>query len=161
MSAHASASAPTARGQLTLDFAVGISLFVLVVVSVFAFVPGMFGSFDGSAGAPAADRFATTLTADLLGEPSTAGALNETCTAAFFAQLGGGPDVHDGCRFGPETTLSAQLATDRRVNATIETRTGAVVYTAGDAPSDRASIVSATRAVLLGGETHRVVVRVW
>jgi hypothetical protein len=76
------------RGQTTIDFAVGVGLFLLVVAFVVAFVPTMLEPFRGGAGAEtvAADRVATDLSEGLLGSPDRPSVLDVDRTVAFFGQ---------------------------------------------------------------------------
>jgi hypothetical protein len=78
-----------ARGQLTYDFAIGISIFLLSLAFVFVFVPGMLEPFDAGtqADTPAVNRVADDLTQRRLGNASRPYVLNGTCTREFF-QLG-------------------------------------------------------------------------
>ncbi|WP_235728471.1 DUF7287 family protein [Halosimplex carlsbadense] len=74
------------RGQTTLDFAIGMSLFLLTLTVVFLFVPGMIDPFTGGAQGetPAADRIADDLVESRLGDPSEPYALDSECTRRFF-----------------------------------------------------------------------------
>lgn len=60
------------RAQTTLDFAIGISVFLLAVVFVLAFAPGMLDPFTGSAGEKrvASNRIADALSQGMLGDPA-------------------------------------------------------------------------------------------
>lgn len=148
------------RGQTTLDFTTGASLFLITVAFVFAFVPGMFQPFDGGQdGVLVADRVADTLASDLLARPDGAYVLNATCTDEFFDADGERGD----CRYAADASdLRAALGLDttRRVNVTLA-RGGVVRYSAGGDPSDAENVVDSRRLVSLGGETHRLRVRVW
>ena len=74
------------RGQTTLDFAVGMSTFLLVFAFVLTFIPGMIQPFSASdqEATVVADRVADQLSQGLLGDPGTPYVLNGTCTADFF-----------------------------------------------------------------------------
>lgn len=76
------------RGQTTLDFAVGVSIFLIVVAFVVAFVPTMLEPFDGSAQeeTAVADRLADDLATDLLvADVQEPHLLDRGCVVAFFA----------------------------------------------------------------------------
>ncbi|RYJ13407.1 hypothetical protein ELS19_05130 [Halogeometricum borinquense] len=164
------------RAQTTMDFTVGISIFLLVVVFVVAFVPGIFEPFEGADQTQTADRLGTSLASDALGEPGTPAALNATCTWSFFRQMQTGTDTTADCGFDATTdTVAATLGvTDVAVNVTVfddgsvaeldspdgiagtkrELRAGPPV------PTSR-GVATARRAVLLDDRTRQLVVRVW
>jgi hypothetical protein len=77
----------TDRGQTNLDFALGVSVFLLTVVFVFSFVPGMLDPFTASTQqeTAASDRIADQLAQEMLvsapGEPYR---LDRECTVIFF-----------------------------------------------------------------------------
>jgi hypothetical protein len=115
------------RAQTTLDFAIGISVFLLAVVFVLGFVPGMVQPFtdSGQEAMASSDRLADRLATDALAgaDPHV---LDARCTTTFFEQ-GVAPTGSDDCRFdgsGPEEALAVD---DRlSVNVTLtETRNGA------------------------------------
>lgn len=87
------------RGQTTLDFAIAASVFLLVVASTLAFVPGMFEPFNEAQEGKtvAADRIATSLSEGLLADPSNPYKLEKGCVIAFFAleNSDGDPDDDD------------------------------------------------------------------
>jgi hypothetical protein len=158
------------RAQTTIDFAIGIGLFLVVVAFVVAFVPTIFTPFQGADGPQTADRIATSLATDRLGDPAEPHVLNATCTAAFFDQLDDGPDAPVSCAFDTtaDTTRSMfALGGTRGVNVSIRTLDGAVVesgdvsHTAGPPVPETRSVTAARRVVSLDGETRRLLVRVW
>ena len=75
-----------ARGQTTLDFAVGVSVLLLTLATVFLFVPGALGVFTegGQENIGSANRIASSLSEGLLGDPTRPHLLNRTCTVEFF-----------------------------------------------------------------------------
>lgn len=76
------------RGQTTLDFAIGVSIFVVVVAFVLAFVPGMLQPFEASTQqeTAAADRLAERLAGGMLVEdPRTPYVFDRGCLIGFFA----------------------------------------------------------------------------
>ncbi|NLV10434.1 hypothetical protein GOC74_10890 [Halomicrobium mukohataei] len=109
------------RGQTTLDFAFGMSLFLAVVLFVFLFVPGVVEPFTAGAQEEtvAVDRVADDLSRAMLGSAERPKVLNATCTAAFFDNRS-----ESGCHFAGETT-NERLGLDgrQRVNVTV-TRNG-------------------------------------
>ncbi len=137
------------RGQTTLDFFVGVSVFLVTVGLVLTFVPGMLDPFAGGreVNALAADRAATELTTDVLGNPRDPYALNETRVSAFF---------------DPSTDVNGLLglADPVAVNATLTT--DANRWTVGPTPPDGSgSVIAAWRVVEVGGEQGDLRVRVW
>jgi hypothetical protein len=83
------------RGQTTLDFAVGVSVFLIVVAFVLAFVPTMLQPFDGSSQEETAlaDRLAEQLSTGLLVEDVTRPyQLDRECTVIFFESRQDGDD---------------------------------------------------------------------
>ncbi|WP_246022953.1 DUF7287 family protein [Halosimplex halophilum] len=105
------------RGQTTLDFAIGTSLFLLTLVFVVAFVPGMLEPFAGGAQSetPAVNRVADGLTQGTLGNASAPYVLDETCTVELFTA-----GVPAQCRYDG-ATLSDRVGVLQRtpVNVTI------------------------------------------
>lgn len=93
----------TTRGQTTLDFAIGVSIFLLVVTFVLAFLPGMVDPFvDGGSEKPVvANRIADGAAKGMLGDPTKPSVLNSACTLAFFEEGDGDVDhdVSGECRF--------------------------------------------------------------
>ncbi|WP_256546385.1 DUF7287 family protein [Halobellus inordinatus] len=159
------------RAQTTIDFAIGVSLFLLVVAVVVAFVPTIFAPFQGVDGSQTADRLSTSLSTDRLGQPSEPYVLNATCTNAFFEQVSTGTDAPTSCRFNTtaDTARTAfALPESRSVNVSIRTLDGAVAtgadgdpLTAGPSVPQTTSVTSARRAVSFEGDTHRLLVRTW
>ncbi|WP_232342982.1 DUF7287 family protein [Halosimplex litoreum] len=105
------------RGQTTLDFALGMSIFLLSLVFVVAFVPGMLEPFSGGAQSetPAVNRVADDLTQGTLGNASAPYVLDETCTVELFTAGVPGECRYDG------TELSDRVGVLERspVNVTI------------------------------------------
>ena len=157
------------RAQTTIDFAIGISLFLVVTAFVIAFVPTIFAPFQSTEGPGTADRIATSLSTDRLGDPSEPYVLNGTCTDGFFDQLNGG-SAPSTCRFNTSAgTTRGTFALDdtRDVNVTIRRPDGAIAdrpggkLAAGPTPPGTTSVSAATRVVSLSGTTRRLVVRTW
>lgn len=86
--------APESRGQTTLDFAIGMSVFLIAVAFVISFVPGLLDPFSGGGteDTVTANRVATALSEDVLVEDTAEPyVLDRTCTILFFA-----PEHSDG-----------------------------------------------------------------
>jgi hypothetical protein len=167
------------RGQTTLDFAVGVSVFLGVVAFAFAFAPTMFAPFDSDTGSNSvvADRSADRLAADVLAaSPDDPSVLDGRCTQGFFNGT-----VPSDCRYNT-TDLDDALGVGAttRVNVTIRNesssrndsairRLGGTRLAAGDPPTTTADVVVARRVVLLPGsddaafpqERNHLLVRVW
>jgi len=145
------------RAQTTMDFAAGISIFLVTVAFAFAFLPGIITPFtDVGVGDPvSANRAADTLAADRLATPDTPYVLSTAQTAAFFDDDG---DVTD------RLTIQSY----KSVNVTIEDATGSpvavnesVTATAGPSVPASADTTVAWRTVTLDGDRVELVVRVW
>ena len=155
------------RAQTSIDFLVGMSVFLLTVAFVVAFLPSVFEPFTAAdeGDTLAADRTAALLAEHLLADPATPSVLDGTCTAEFFDADG---TVGD-CRFtqdagGLEEALGVGPAT--AVNVTVEEdgtayAVGGVDLRAGPTPPSSGSVVTARRVVLLDGEERDLFVRVW
>lgn len=75
------------RGQTTLDFAIGISIFLTVLLFILLFLPGILSPFTESAQEETitSNRVADKLTSGLLASPAEPNVLNAHCTVGFFA----------------------------------------------------------------------------
>ncbi|WP_435063959.1 DUF7287 family protein [Halobaculum sp. EA56] len=164
------------RAQTTIDYAVGVSVFLLVVAFVFSFAPSLTTPFTGDAtdAVVVADRGADRVAADLLvDDPARPAVLNATCTAAFFDTAG--PDLSGDCRYDTDASdLKGSLGVvspARTANVTVVGDAGIaelpdgggndVTLAAGPDPPRGAEVSVARRAVLLDGADATVVVRVW
>jgi len=106
------------RGQTTLDFAIGVSIFLAVVLFTFGFIPTVLDPFDVVAEEnPAlADRTADNLAYGQLGSPEQPHVLDRHCTVEFFtAETPPGECNYEG------ETLEERLNLDigQNVNITI------------------------------------------
>jgi len=103
------------RGQTTLDFAVGMSLFLVSLTFIMLFVPGMLGPFVGGAQdeIPAANRVADDLATRLLGNASEPYALDADCTRQFFESA-----PPSGCEFDG-TTIEERVGVKERTNVNV------------------------------------------
>jgi len=74
------------RGQTTLDFAIGISVFLAVLIFIFLFIPGLLSPFTEGAQEETviSNRVADNVTKSMLGSPDRPYALDRFCTVEFF-----------------------------------------------------------------------------
>ncbi|WP_418282984.1 DUF7287 family protein [Halorubrum sp. DTA98] len=164
----------TDRGQTVLDFAIGMSVFLLAVGFTFAFVPSLLEPFSAGEGARmiVAERGAAHLTETSLSAGSAPGVLSAACTAGFFE--GTDPaDIDEDCGWTTDAAaLNDELgvADYRGVNVTIAQGGEVASITvdgedtrlaAGDAPPSTASVSTGSRIVDVDGETYRLTLRVW
>lgn len=111
------------RGQTTIDFTVGVTLFLLALTSVFLFIPGTIQPFTegGQEEIITANRVADSLSEGLLGDPGQPHVLNGTCTRDFFNDLNS-----DYCRFEGSTLTERIGIKDRqRVNISMKSNVSA------------------------------------
>jgi hypothetical protein len=113
------------RAQTTLDFSIGITVFLAVIVSIFAFAPGILTPFTvtGQTDAVTTDRTADYLAQDLLASQGEPYLLDRGCTVAFFNRSADErPETSfaNDCQY-EDATLNDQLgfAEYRTVNVTI------------------------------------------
>ncbi|MEF8789569.1 MAG: hypothetical protein V5A61_05540 [Haloarculaceae archaeon] len=162
-----------ARGQTLHDFAIGMTVFLLVLGYVFAFVPGLFSPFSPETDSTAirVDRTADFLAGDLLVEDGVAGSLNETCTRHFFD--GSSPAGCDRLSRPVDEAYVRELAalTPRtHVNVTM-VRNGSVardpdpsgdrLAVGPDPASAGERVIRAVRIVSFDGRDYELVVRLW
>lgn len=160
------------RGQTAPDYLVGMTIFLVTLGIVFAFVPGMFQPFDTSTGGNmlVAERSASLLAGNLLVANVTApGVLDERCTAEFFD----GDGSVGTCRFDHDgSALNVALGVDDATNLNVTIRSGGstlsiddggtpVSAAVGRAPPPTASVVVGKRAVVIGHRQAILAVRVW
>lgn len=86
------------RGQTTLDFAIGMSLFLVVLIGMLLFASGAMQPFSQGSQEDigVADRVADSLAEGLLGDPAKPHIANTTCTVEFFADNSPNYCRHDG-----------------------------------------------------------------
>jgi len=111
------------RGQSVYDYAIGVSLFLVVVFGAFAFLPTALNSVEAEAVSDA-DEIAAERTADYLTETAFANAsaersdrrLRVSCVIALY-------DDGTACGFerGTPLAVDAGLTRERPVNVTVET----------------------------------------
>lgn len=106
------------RAQTTLDFAIGVTLFIAVLLFAFTFVPGILEPFDisGEEEPVLSDRVASRLSGEMLGSPENPNVLDRFCTVEFFDGNDPAECAFDG------STLREQLDLDatQNVNVTLE-----------------------------------------
>ncbi|QLG62802.1 DUF7287 family protein [Halorarum salinum] len=165
------------RAQTTIDFAIGMGVFLLATTFVVLFVPDIFVPFQGSSTVGTADRVAASLATDKLGDPATPFVLNAACTTAFFEGLTDDDfgDHPDDCRYDTtvdEPAVLFGLENGLSMNVTVEHLDGGVAtiedpdesdvtLAAGPTPVDTQSVTSGRRVVSIDDEPYRLVARVW
>ncbi|WP_436927250.1 DUF7287 family protein [Halosimplex amylolyticum] len=168
------------RGQTTLDFAIGMSIFLLALTFALAFVPGMLEPFSdsGQTETPAVNRVADDLTQRSLGNATAPYVLDSECTEAFF------DEAVTACGFDGDPIQQRVGIVDRTpVNVTIRGDVGSdenvilcwdgstvvaqspscgTVLTDGSNPAGSGGkTVSAQRVALLDGQDVTVEVVMW
>lgn len=161
------------RGQTVLDFAVGMSVFLLAVGFTFAFVPSLLEPFSAGEGARmiVAERGAAHLTETSLSAGSAPGVLSAACTAGFFNGTAPADEdcgwTHNESELNEELGVAGYLGLNVTVTqggdvASLDGDGGDTVRLAGgDAPPPGASVSTASRMVDIDGETYRLTLRVW
>jgi hypothetical protein len=145
------------RGQTQQDFAVGVSVFLLAMIFVFAYLPTTLAVGDAAVeqGSYTADRLSGAIYGNV-SDADDAGQLNVTRTREFFT-------AHDN---SAALRANYSLASTTNANVTLETLGGVVVdvggepAAAGDVYAEQVG-ATATRIVRLGSTRYRLVVRVW
>jgi hypothetical protein len=108
------------RGQTTLDFAIGSSVFLAVMLFVFTFVPGLLAPFSlsGEADTVRANQIADRLSEGDLGDPEEPYRLDRHCTVSFFQNDTTSPAR---CRYDGESWRERlDIPETTSVNVTIE-----------------------------------------
>ncbi len=176
------------RAQTTLDFMIGMGVFLFAILFLIGVIPSIIDPFSGGQATPlVADRVASEVAEGMLVEPGTSSVLNETCTYAFFNfSLGKGT----GCVVPfdeQENDLSTRLTIDDRYSINISIRRnvsggagpdilctngdrvsscGSIVadetrFTIGPPPAERQTVTATKRAGYLDGKDVIVVVKLW
>ncbi|WP_336361365.1 DUF7287 family protein [Haladaptatus sp. ZSTT2] len=171
----------TERAQTSMDFLVGMSMFLIIVIFVLSFVPGLIEPFNDSVqeDTVTVDRVATQLSKGMLGSTDEPFILDAQCTEAFF----GDTDPGD-CNFDTGTPVEDRfgLSSTQQLNVTIERDTdgdgdreivqmdgaGNIVDSGGillregrNPPTSTGSVVVARRVVYLDGHDVSLIVRMW
>ncbi|WP_434530968.1 DUF7287 family protein [Haloarcula sp. NS06] len=176
------------RGQTTLDFAIGMSLFLSVLIFIFLFIPGLLSPFSAAVQEETVttDRVADGLTMGMLGSPQQPYVLDEHCTREFFA----GNTPPSGCGYNSGGSTEERVGLDpalENVNVTVRgnaTATaaadetlcwdganrelvaasggcGTILTTGGNPPTNNDASVTALRVVSLNGQDVTVRVVMW
>lgn len=129
------------RAQTTLDFAIGVSVFLVVVTFVLVFIPGIVDPFvDGDSEDPVvANRVADSLSHGMLGDPAEPNVLDSPCTLAFFEEGNGDPGytVPSDCRFEDnDVTVNERVGVQARIGAPYGLRVRVVGDVDGDSATD-------------------------
>lgn len=156
-----SAERPTddRRGQTLIDYTIGISLFLIAVMFVFATVPTIFAPFQSpieSDQSAQSNRLASQVASDLTaGDSETY--LNASGVTDFFSSAANPTDASD---------LRSRYGLDREVHINVTLRTVEPLpdRTVGDRVGGHA-VAASTRVLSDGGNlcrpTCRLVVRMW
>lgn len=171
------------RGQTTLDFATGASIFLLSLLFVFMFVPGTLHPFTESAQEETvgSNRVADLLSKDLLAKSGQPYIIDARCSAALLNDGAG-----TGCDFDGATLKSRlDLADRQRINITLrspynggskilcwdssnenltyegESGCGVEFQTGDPVPERSTSTVTARRIVSVDGKTASLEVAMW
>jgi len=150
---------PDDRGQTTMDFAAGISIFLVTVAFAFAFVPGIIAPFadTGTADPVTANRLADDLATDRLTAPDEQYVLDRDRTADFFADPSGIDDVAV-----PEyRSVNVTVQNSSARSATDVVSVGGEPASAGPEVPSNADVTTAWRAVTVDDRRLELVVRVW
>lgn len=142
----------TTRGQTTLDYLVGVTIFLLTIALIFAFIPASFEPLETDWGAKAmeSDRAISHLAGTELAKDSQKPfILDQSKTNTFFSR--------------PDANLSEDigLPSTAHVNLTIQKNESNVIHRRGQPRPASGSVVTAKRSVLLDGSQYRLVIRVW
>ena len=179
------------RGQTTLDFAIGISVFLAVLIFIFLFIPGLLSPFTEGAQEETviSNRVADNVTKSMLGTPKRPYSLDRFCTVEFFENeaapahctggwAGGNPVEQqvglDGDRTHINITIRGNVSSggtgsdilcwDDSAEQIVEKNSGScsTPFHRGDpAPTANDQAVTATRVVGLAGTDVTVSVEVW
>jgi hypothetical protein len=175
------------RGQTTLDFATGVSVFLLVILFVFTFVPGILTPFTQTAQEETVtvNRVADLISKDIVAEPGEPYLLDGRCTAALLSDsagpgcgfdgatldsrldLGGLQSVNVTMRGSPgrggDELLCVNESTHRVVNATSAgcTASDTVLRAGQNTPESASSVVTARRVVTVSNRIVTLEVEVW
>jgi len=149
------------RGQTAQDFAIGVSVFLLAVLFVFAYLPSTLASSDAEIEQRAytADRLTASVFANVTAADG-ANRLNETRTRQFFTRHD--DDAALRANYSLPTTASANvtLETLQGVTVTLDEGGPPITAAAGDTYAGQVGATT-TRIVWLDGTRYRLVVRVW
>jgi hypothetical protein len=173
------------RGQSTLDFGLGASLFLLALIGVLVFVSGTMQPFnEGSReNIGVADRVADSLSEGLLAEAGTPHVLNATCTVEFFDDNSPSYCRHSGTNLtervgvkhwklvnvtmqanvtgGPEEETLCWHSAGERVVEQASSDCDVAFKSGPQTPGSAADTVTARRVVTINGTDTTMRVEVW
>lgn len=163
----------SSKGQTTIDYTIGITLFIGVIGGVYLLLPTIFDPLSSSATANAilSDQIATQLTTELLNAEQP-GTLDAVCTTVFFSQ---NTSLDGDCSFTADDSIETIIGVDRDTDVAITvrelstesepvgtTQIDGVTYDLQRQTSEqRQNTAVSTRTVRINGELHRVTVEVW
>ncbi|WP_416839346.1 hypothetical protein [Haloferax sp. DFSO52] len=165
MSRRGRANSDRRRAQTTIDYAVGVGIFLLAIAWVIGTVPQIVQPFDDAQDQPlVANRAADRLANDALSAPTEQTALSTACVEGFFqnnsppadCEYGTGP-VEDAIGIGDDYHVNVTLLND----GTVATLSDGSAATRGDPVPSSGQVVAARRSVLWDNELHQLLVRVW
>jgi hypothetical protein len=108
------------RAQTTLDFAIGVTVFLAVLIFAFSFVPGILEPFEVGAdeNSKLSDRIADSLSQERLGSAENPHILDRYCTVTFFDES---VDAADECNYQNDSLRDEfDLGQFKHINVTIE-----------------------------------------
>lgn len=163
------------RGQTTIDYAVGASIFLFVVGGTLLFIPTIFEPLSTSATTDAliADKTATHLAKQLLNSGETTATLDAVCTAAFFGQ---DTTLDDECSFDASSSTREIVGVSETTDINIiltnpqpasepspitQEFEGSDYELKRATDTDQQNTAVATRIVSLNGNQYRLIVEVW
>lgn len=137
---------------MTIDYVVGITIFLLTIALVFAFIPASLQPLETDWGAKAmeSDRAISHLAGkELATDPQQPFVLDQSGTKAFFNRSDGNLSEDVG------------LPAATNANLTLQTNESDIAYRRGHSLPGSGSVVTAKRSVLMGDTQYRLVIRVW
>lgn len=174
------------RAQTTLDFAIGVTMFLTVMLFVFAFVPGILEPFalSGEQDTVLSERLASRLSQGAMADAGAPFVLETVCTVGFFDEGAPSPpscdydgtDVHERLRLaghrgvnvslegvpsGPDGELACWDAVGEDVVGASDAACDEPLVTGGVPPADNDATVTSRRVVSLGRENLTMKVVVW
>jgi len=176
------------RAQTTIDFAIGATIFLAVLLFTFSFVPGILEPFGvgGEEEPIASDRAANTLTQDLIASPGEPNVLDRYCTVEFFQGNAPGACPYDGTTLEEQLSLSSdqnanitvvgnisestpgtnqvcwrQSLAEPRLDESPNCTSGDIQLSVGDTPPAAVTTITARRVVWLHGEIVTLRVVLW
>lgn len=163
------------QAQTLFDFVIGITLFLMVVMFTFMFVPDLIDPFQPSpeGSTVLADRGADHLTQNVLHDRGSGGpyVLSEQCVIAFFNPDSDASttcntdhnDLHSIIGMEDGANVNVQIVDETGVDVVLDDDGTPVSLNIGDnldevGPRD---IYSATRVVSIDGDRYELIFRVW